>query len=65
MRELNGADSSDGWDPRPFRVLMCDRYEPEIRFDARIPAAIGPHDAMSQARDLYPECSALEAREAS
>lgn len=58
QRPLAGADSEE---PRPFRVTMCDRYEPEIRFDVRIPKAYGPHDARNQAQDRYPAASFLKA----
>jgi len=60
---LTGADSAEAWLPTEWRVTLCDRWEPDIRFDVRIPAAIGRHDALSQARDKYPDCSALDARE--
>ena len=62
--ELNGADSVEALNPTEWRVTMCDRFEPEIRFDVRIPAAMGRYDAMSQARLTYPWCSVLDAREA-
>lgn len=56
-----GADSAAAWQPAPWRVTMCDRFEPDIRFDVRIPAAIGKNDAIGQARERYPGCSALQA----
>lgn len=57
-RPENGADSE--YTLRPYRVLLCDRYEPEIRFEARIPAAMGPNDAKNQARLMYPGASPLK-----
>jgi hypothetical protein len=62
QQPLTWADSE--WNPRPFRVLMCDRYEPDIRFEVRIPRAIGPNDARNQARELYPSASPLREWEA-
>lgn len=44
---------------RPYRVLLCDRFEPDIRFEARIKAAMGPADARSQAKYMYPDASPL------
>lgn len=60
-RPSHGADSAEAWNPQPWTVLMCDRYDPDYRFSVRVDAAIGQHDAMSQARDLHPEGSPLEA----
>ena len=56
-RPENGADSEAL--TRPYRVLMCDRYEPEIKFEARIAAAHGPADARNQAKLMYPGASPL------
>lgn len=50
------------WRPRPFVVVMEDDHD--FRIKVRIPAAIGRHDAMSQARDLRPGYAALDATEA-
>lgn len=61
-RPLHGADSAEAWQPRRFRVVMED--DDGGRHNVIIPAAIGPRDAMSQARDLYPYDSALTAEEA-
>ena len=55
----NGADSE--WQPRPFRVLMED--DDGGRHNVIIRAAIGPRDAMGQARDRHPYDSALRAVE--
>ncbi len=49
---------------RPYRVLMCDREEPDIRFEVRIEAAFGPADARRQAKERYPSASPLQEREA-
>jgi len=42
---------------------MCDRFDEDFRFMVRVDAAIGKHDAMSQARDIHPEGSPLMAEE--
>jgi hypothetical protein len=42
---------------------MCDRWEPDIRFNVRIAAALGKHDAINQARDRHPEASWLRVEE--
>ena len=52
-----GADSE--WNPRPWKVLMCDRFDEDFRFWVHVPAAIGAADARNQARDLHPEGSPL------
>jgi len=59
----HGADSAEAWQPRPWNVLMCDRFDEDLRFMVHIPAAIGKNDAISQARDLYPGGSPLMAAE--
>ena len=59
----NGADSAEAWQPRPWDVLMCDRYDEDFRFMVRVDAAIGKNDAMSQAREIHPEGSPLRAEE--
>lgn len=53
--------ADEEWNPRPFVVVMED--ESEYRINVRIPAAIGRHDAMGQARDLRPGFMALDAKE--
>ena len=59
-----GAEYVDSeWRPRPWVVLVCDRWDEDDRHEVRIPAAIGRHDAYSQARELHPGCSPLDARE--
>ena len=60
---VNGADSAEAWTPRPWNVLMCDRYDEDFRFMVRVDAAIGRNDAMNQARDIHPEGSPLRAEE--
>jgi hypothetical protein len=47
------------WNPHPWRVLMCDRFDEDFQFWVHIPAAIGAADARNQARDLHPEGSPL------
>lgn len=59
---LAGADSAEAWNPRPFVVVMED--EDEFRINVRVPAAIGRHDAMNQARDMRPGFMVLAAEEA-
>jgi hypothetical protein len=54
----NGADSEQ---PGPWRVTLCDRFEPDIRFDVRIPNAYGKHDARNQAEYRHPGASFLKA----
>lgn len=44
---------------RPYRVFMEARWEEGERFTVRIPAALGPHDARNQARELRPGASPL------
>lgn len=58
---IAGADSADAWNPRPFRVVMQD--DDGIRHNVIIPAAIGPRDAESQARDRFPYDVPLKAEE--
>lgn len=58
----HGADSPEG--RRPYRVLVCDRFEPDERRWVTVPAAYGPHDAFSQVRYALPEVSVLRAEEA-
>lgn len=65
FRPLSGADSADAWQPRPFRVLVCDRYDQDDRRWIKVPAAIGLHDAFSQVRTDYPAVSVLTAEEVS
>ena len=62
-KEDNGADSDEAWVPRPWLVLMCDRYDEDFRFMVRVDAAIGRNDAMNQAREIHPEGSPLKAEE--
>lgn len=62
-RPLHGADSAEAWNPRAWKVVMQDQWEPTIRFDVRIPKAIGKNDAAGQARDKYPSCSVLAVEE--
>jgi hypothetical protein len=45
--------------PRPWKVVMEDPTDDRIT--VLVPAAIGPHDAMNQARDLRPGYYALKA----
>jgi len=59
----HGADSAEAWTPRAWDVLMCDRYDEDFRFMVRVDAAIGPRDAMNQAREIHPEGSPLRAEE--
>ncbi len=59
-----GAGNPD-WLPRPFRVLVCDRYDQDDRRWIKVPAAIGLHDALSQVRTDYPAVSVLTAEEVS
>ncbi len=61
-RPLNGADSADAWQPRPFRVVMED--DDQGRHNVIIRAAVGPRDALNQARELHPYDSPLTAEPA-
>jgi len=61
----HGADSAEAWQPRPFQVLVCDRFDEDDRRWITVAAAIGPNDARSQIRTLYPEVSVLTVEEAS
>jgi hypothetical protein len=57
-----GADSVDpAWNPTPWSVLMEHRWMEGDRIRVRIPSAIGPHDAKSQAAHKAPEYVALMA----
>lgn len=60
-RPLHGADSAEAWNPRPWLVLMED--DDGGRYTVRVPAAIGRHDAKSQARDMRPDLAVLNAEE--
>jgi hypothetical protein len=62
-RPLNGSDSTEAWAPRPFRVLVCDRYDEDDRRWITVPLAVGPHDASSQVRLEHPGVSVLHAEE--
>ena len=65
-RPAHGADSAEAWQPKPWKAVIEDRwgtYGGERR-TVRIPAAIGRHDAKSQAEDLYPEYVVLTVEEA-
>lgn len=46
---------------RPYHVLLCDRFDEDDQFSVTIPAALGPHDARNQARELHPRASILKA----
>lgn len=50
----HGADSAEAWNPTSYRVLIESVWEPGDRRWVTIPAAIGPNDARSQARDAFP-----------
>jgi hypothetical protein len=63
-RPLHGADSAEAWQPRPFLVLMEERWDEGNRIKVRIPAAIGPRDAKQQAAELRPGFVALQAEDA-
>ncbi len=60
---LNGADSAEAYVLRPYSVFLVDRFDDHDRRSVRIPAALGPNDAKSQARELHPGYVALEATE--
>ena len=57
---LNGADSE--YVLRPYVVWMG-ADEDEAKIKVRVSAAIGPRDAMGQARDTHPDWTPLGAEE--
>jgi hypothetical protein len=62
-RPLHGADSAEAYVLKPYRVLMCDRFDEDDRQWVTIEAALGRHDAFNQAREKRPELSPLMAEE--
>jgi len=63
---LNGAGAEHvdpDWRPRPFRVFVCDRWDPDHRFYVNVAAAIGPNDAFNQVRESHLHVSVLRADE--
>ena len=59
-----GADSPESYVLKPYKVEVCDRYDPDMKWTVYVPKALGPNDARNQAKELHPNASPLREWEA-